>query len=53
MLYDSLCYGNPGLEEGSNALESFALDFALVGMGFLYDCKWKLRDSNSVEERAI
>ena len=53
VLYDSLRHGNPGLEEGSNTLEPFALDFMLVCMGFLYDCSWKLRDSNSVEEGAI
>jgi hypothetical protein len=53
MLYDSLCHGNPELEEVSNTLEPFALDFGLVGMGFLYDFRWKLRDSNSVEEGAI
>ena len=53
MLYDSLCHGNPGLEEGSNTFEPFALDFGLVFMGFLYDCRWKLPYSNSVEESAI
>ena len=53
MLYDSLCHGNPGLEEGSNTFEPFALDFGLVCIGFLYDCRWNLRDSNSVEEGAI
>ncbi len=53
VLYDSLCHGNPRLEEGSNTLEPFALDFGLVCMGFLYDCSWKLRYSNSVEESAI
>ena len=53
VLYDSLCHGNPGLEEGSNTLEPFALDFGLVCMGFLYDCRIKLRDSNSVEVGAI
>jgi hypothetical protein len=53
MLYDSLCHGYPGLEEGSNTFEPFALDFGLVCKGFLYDCNWILRDSNSVEEGAI
>ena len=53
MLYDSLCHGNPGLEEGSNTLEPFALDFGLVCMGFLYDCRCRLRDSNSAEVGAI
>jgi hypothetical protein len=53
VLYDSLCHGNPGLEEGSNTLELNALNFRLVCMCFLYDCRLKLRDSNSVEEGAI
>ncbi len=52
-MYDSLCLGNPGLEEGSNTLEPFALDFGFVCIGFLYDCRWKFRDSNSVVEGAI
>jgi hypothetical protein len=53
VLYDSLCHGNPGLEEGSNTFEPFALDFGLVCMGFLYDCRCRLRDSNSAEVGAI
>ncbi len=53
MLYVFLCHGIPGLEEGSNNLEPFALDFGLVCIGFVYDCGWKLRDSTSVEEGAI
>jgi hypothetical protein len=53
MLYDSLCHDNPGLEEGSNSLETFALDFGLVCMGIVFDCRWKLRDSYSMEEGAI
>ncbi len=53
VLYYSLCQGNPGLDEESNTFEPFALDFGLVCMGFLYDCRWKLRDYNSVEECAI
>ncbi len=53
MLYDSLCQGVPGLEEESNTFEPFALDFGLVCMGFLYDCRWKLHDHNSVEEGAL
>jgi hypothetical protein len=53
VLYDSLCHSNPGLEEGSNTLEPFALDFELVCIVFLYDCSVNLRDSNSVEEAAI
>ncbi len=49
LLYDSLCHDNSGLEEGSNTLEPFALDLGLVCMSFLYDWRWKSRDSKSVE----
>ncbi len=52
MLYDSLCHGYRGLEEGSNTLEPYSLDFGLVCI-FLNDCRCKLRDSNSAEEGAI
>ncbi len=32
---------------------SFALDFGLVCIGFMYDCRCKLLDSSSTEEGAI
>ena len=34
VLYDSLSHGMRGLEEGSNTLEPFALDFGLALYGF-------------------
>ncbi len=52
-MYNSLCQGDRELEEWSNKIEPFALDFGLVCMGFLYDCKCSLRDSNSAEVDAI